>query len=99
MAGHGGIWLVLCVYRYTVGAGQHSRKEGNILMYDMRTQYTTAITRASQRPGACIACVRACVILLYYYIIILLHYRVIALFHYYVIALLPIPHHYPSTLG
>ena len=64
--------------RYTVGAGQHSRKEarytnatGSILVYDMRTQYTTAITaiaRASQRPGACIAC--ACVRVRY--IIILL---------------------------
>ena len=33
--------------------------------------HTTAITRASQRPGACIAC--ACVRALYYYIIILLY--------------------------
>ena len=32
--------------RYTVGAGQHGGKEGDILVYDMRTQYTTAITRA-----------------------------------------------------
>ena len=54
--------------RYAVGAGQHSRKEGDILVYNIRTQYTTAITRASQRPDACIACVRA----LYYYIIIIL---------------------------
>ena len=78
MAGHGGIWLVLCVYRYPdcMAAGQHGMPSGqdstagrgDILVYDMRTQYTTAITRASQRPGACIACVRA----LYYYIIILL---------------------------
>ena len=78
MAGHGGIWLVLCVYRYT----DCMAAEGNgIPVYDMRTQYTTAITRASQRPGACIvrACVRvrACVILLYYYnIIILLYYYI-----------------------
>lgn len=69
---HGGGWE-----RYTVGAGQHSRKEARytnatmgIFVYDMQTQYTTAITRASQRPGACIAC--ACVRALYYYIIILL---------------------------
>ena len=47
-----------------------------ILVYDIQTQYTTAITRASQRPAACIACVRACVrvILLYYYNIIILLY-------------------------
>ena len=56
------------VARYAVGAGQHSRKEGDILVYDIRTQYTTAITRASQRPGACIACARVRV----RYIIILL---------------------------
>ena len=72
-------WQDMAVYgwcRVYIGAGQHSRKEGGILVYDMRTQYTPAITRASQRPGACIACVRACVracvILLYYYIIIIL---------------------------
>ena len=52
--------------RYAVGAGQHGRKEGGILVYNIRTQYTPAIARASQRPGACIAC--ACV----RYIIILL---------------------------
>lgn len=85
--GHGGIWLVLCVYRYTgqhggcgerdtVGAGtaqqaaRYTNATMGILVYDMRTQYTTAITRASQRPGACIAC--ACVRALYYYIIIIL---------------------------
>ena len=92
---HGGAWqymvVAVCISvsrlhggggeRYTVGAGQHGRKEGDILVYDMRTQYTTAIARASQRPGACIACVRACVracaILLYYYnIIILLYYYI-----------------------
>ena len=67
--------------RYTVGVGRHSRKEARytnatsgILVYDMRTQYTTVITRASQRPGACIAC--ACVRALYYYIIILLYYYI-----------------------
>ena len=49
-------------------------------IYDMRTQYTTAITRASQRLGACIACVRACVILLYYYIIIILLYYYIYIY-------------------
>ena len=104
MAGHGGIWLVLCVYQYTDSAagkhgipsvqGRHSRKEArytnatrDIIVYDIRTQYTTAITsitRASQRPGACIAyaCVRACVILLYYYIIIILLYYYIIIFIY-----------------
>lgn len=73
--------------RYTVGAEQHSRKEARhtnatsgILVYDMRTQYTTAITRASQRPGACIAC--ACVRALYYYIIIILLYYYIIIFIY-----------------
>ena len=71
--------------RYTVGAGTAQQGEARytnatrcILVYDMRTQYTPAITRASQRPGACIACVRACVryiiILLYYYNIIIFIY-------------------------
>ena len=59
--------------RYTVGAGRQEARDTNaargILVYDMRTQYTTAITRASQRPGTCIACVR--VRALYYYIIII----------------------------
>ena len=57
------------------GQERHSRKEARytnatmgILVYDMRTQYTPAIARASQRPDACIARARA----LYYYIIILL---------------------------
>ena len=68
------------VARYAVGAGQHGRKEGDILVYDMRTQYTTSITRASQRPGACIAC--ACVRALYYYIIIILLYYYIIIFIY-----------------
>ena len=77
VAGHGGIWLVLRVYQYTgsMATGQHG-----ILVYDMRTQYTTAITGASQRPGACIACVR--VRALYYYIIILLYYYNIIIFIY-----------------
>ena len=66
--------------RYAVSAGQHGRKEGGILVYDMRTQYTTAITRTSQRPGACIACAR--VRALYYYIIILLYYYNIIIFIY-----------------
>lgn len=88
--GHGGIWLVLCVYRYTgsMAAGRHSRTEArdtnatrSILVYNIRYantvyNHTTAITRASQRPGACIACarVRYIIILLYYYNIIILLY-------------------------
>ena len=77
--------------RYAVGVGQHSRKEArytnatrDILVYDIRTQYTTAIARASQRPGACIACACACacVILLYYYNIIILLYYYIIIFIY-----------------
>ena len=64
MAGHGGIWLVLCVYRYANATMGHTCVRYTI--YDIQTQYTTAIARASQRPGACIAC--ACV----RYIIILL---------------------------
>ena len=77
---HGGRWE-----RYAVGAGQHGRKEGGILVYDIRTQYTTAIARASQRPGACIAC--ACVryiiiILLYYYIIIFIYTQYIQYIQY-----------------
>ena len=87
---HGRAWrymvgaVCISVYRqhgdraawHTVSAGQHGRKDGDILVYDMRTQYTTAIARASQRPGACIACacVRYIIILLYYYIIIILLY-------------------------
>ena len=51
-----------------------------IPVYDMRTQYTPAITRTSQRPGACIACVRACVRALYYYIIIILLYYYIYIY-------------------
>ena len=99
-AGHGGIWLLLCVYRYTdcmaaEGNGiqsvqeRHSRKEAryanatrDILVYDIRTQYTTAITRASQRPGACIACARVCARALYYYNIIILLYYYIIIFIY-----------------
>ena len=96
MAGHGGIWLVLRVYRYTarhgdraarytVGAGQHSRKEArdtnatrSILVYDIR-HANTVHNRHHQSfatPG-CVYRVRACVILLYYYnIIILLYYYI-----------------------
>ena len=83
VAGHGGIWLALCVYRCRTAQQEESRDTNatmGILVYDMRTQYTTAITRASQRPGACIACacvrvrVRYIIILLYYYNIIILLY-------------------------
>ena len=63
--------------RYTDSAGtaagqgeaRYTNATRDILVYDMRTQYTTAITRASQRPGACIACACVCV---YIYIIIIL---------------------------
>ena len=68
--GDGGIWLLLCVYQYT---GSMTTGQRGILVYNIRTQYTTAITRASQRPGACITCVRACILLYYYNIIILLY--------------------------
>ena len=65
--------VCISVYRRCRTARQAARYTNatrSILVYDMRTQYTTAIARASQRPGACIACV--CVRALYYYIIILL---------------------------
>lgn len=64
-------------------AWRYTNATRSIFVYDMRTQYTTAITRASQRPGACIAC--ACVRALYYYIIILLYYyNIIILLYYYI---------------
>ena len=92
MAGRGGIWLMLCVYRYadcmaaegngmplvqdsTVGRKHGIPMQQGVylcMIYGIQTQYTTAIARASQRPGACIACACACVCALYYYIIILL---------------------------
>ena len=54
-------------------AARYTNATRSIFVYDIRTQYTTAITRASKRPGACITCACACArILLYYYIIIIL---------------------------
>ena len=93
--GHGGsrVWQGMavygccCVYIGIMIAWRKGRAEARdtdatmcILVYDMRTQYTTAIPRASQRPGACIAC--ACVRALYYYIIIILLYYYIIIFIY-----------------
>lgn len=75
---------MLRVYRYTVYgqrggmAARYTNATRDILVYDIQTQYTTAI--ASQRPGACIACacVRYIIILLYYYNIIILLYLYIS---------------------
>lgn len=68
--------------RYTVGAGQRSRREARytnatrgILVYDIR--YTNTVYnrhhQSFETPG-CVYRVRACVILLYYYNIIILLY-------------------------
>ena len=88
MAGHGGIWLALCVYQYTVSmaAGQHGRKEGDILVYDIR--YTnTVYNRHHQIPppelrNARVRVSRVRVCALYYYIIIILLYYYIIIFIY-----------------
>ena len=86
---HGRAWRYMvgavCISVYRQHAtGQHGipTQQGVYLctIYDMRTQYTPAIARASQRPGACIAC--ACVRALYYYIIIILLYYYIIIFIY-----------------
>ena len=105
MAGHGGIWLVLCVYQYISirtawRQGRHGRTEAqytnatmDILVYDIQTQYTTAITGASQRPGACIACACARVRALYYYIIIILLY-----YYIYIYPIYPVYPIYPTMV-
>ena len=89
MAGHGGIWLVLCVYRdadfmAAVGSGiqsvqeRHSRKEARdtnatkvylCTIYEHSTQPPSPELRNARVR---VSRVRACVILLYYYIIIIL---------------------------
>ena len=94
---HGGIWFVLCVYRYT-------NATSGILVYDMRYA-NTVYNRHHQSfatPG-CVyrvrACVRYIIILLYYYnIIILLYYYIIILLYLYIpnIPSIPSIHNIPN---
>ena len=79
--GHGGIWLVLCVYRYTCV------RYANTVYNRHHQSFAT--------PG-CVyrvrACVRACVRALYYYIIILLYYyNIIILLYLYIPNISSIP--------
>lgn len=75
------VYISISVYGQHGGrAWRYTNATRGILVYDIQTQYTPAITIASQRPDACIAYARACVcvryiiILLYYYNIIILLY-------------------------
>ena len=95
MAGHGGIWLVLCVYQYT--GGMAADGNGMPSVQDSTAGrngvYLCTICEHSIQPPSPelrnarvrVSRARACVILLYYYnIIILLYYYIIILLYYYI---------------